>query len=81
MRVVRSFVDVPFGGVLDGAVDERAHVRVGQRVEDVLAGAAPRDDALGAEQAQLLRDGGEADALTLSQVTGTIPTRGQAHKA
>src|SRR4051794_345816 len=61
VRVVRTLVRVPLGGVLDGVLDEVADVRVGQRIEDVLPGASPRDDALGAKQAELLRDRGEPD--------------------
>ena len=48
-------------GVLDGALDERAHVRVGQGIEDVLARSPTRHDALGAQQTELLGDGREAD--------------------
>ncbi len=46
--VVFVLVDVAFGSVLDGALDEIADVGVGKRIEDVLPGATTRDDALGA---------------------------------
>jgi len=68
VRVVVSVVAVRLGRVLDRAVDEIAHVCVREGVEDVLSGPASRDDAFGAEQAELLRDGGEPDSGGLGQL-------------
>jgi hypothetical protein len=46
--VVLVLVDVAFGGMLDGALDQIADVGVSKRIEDVLPGATSGDDALGA---------------------------------
>jgi hypothetical protein len=55
-------------GVLDGTVDEVAHVRVRQRIEDVLAGAPARDDSFCAEEPQLLRHRREPHARRLREL-------------
>ena len=55
----RVRVGMTLGGVLDRALDEGAHMCVGERIEDVLASSAARHDSFGAEEAQLLRDSGE----------------------
>jgi hypothetical protein len=57
--------------MLDRAVDEIAHVSIGQGVEDVLASPPSRDDALRAEEAKLLGDGGEPDACRLGELRDT----------
>lgn len=57
--------------MLEGAVDQLAHVRVGEPVVDVLALAPTRDDAFGAEQSQLLRDRGEAHARGFGELGHT----------
>src|SRR4051812_36014172 len=61
-------VNVALGSVLDGALDEVAHVFVRERIEDVFACAATRDDPLGAKKAKLLRDGGEPNARRIGKL-------------
>jgi hypothetical protein len=66
---------VRFGGVGEGAADEVQDVFVGEAVEDVFPGAAAGDELLGAEEAELLRDRGEARVGGLGEL-GDAPFAG-----
>lgn len=57
-----------FGGVSHRAPDEIDDVSVGERIEDVFAGAPPRHDALGAEQPKLLRHRRQSDARGIGEL-------------
>src|SRR5262249_49302715 len=52
----------------EGVEDQVADVLVGERIEDVLAGPPAADDALGAQRAELLRDGGDPDPRGLGEL-------------
>lgn len=69
-----------FDRVIEGAANEVGDVLVRQRVEDVLAGAAAPNEVLGPQEAQLLRDGGQADTGSLGQLRDTPLAIGEAHQ-
>jgi len=64
--------------VREGVLDEVEDVVVGEAVEDVLADAAADDELLGAEQAELLGDGGEAGVGGLGQLGDAPLSAGEA---
>ncbi len=57
--MVVGFVRSVFARVSEDSADEVSDVLVGERVEDVLAVAAARDEVLCAQDAEALRDGRE----------------------
>lgn len=64
--------------VIQRAAHQLRDVLVGEAVEDVFAVAAPRHEALGAEDLQPLRDGGEPVARLVREVRDAVLAAEQA---
>jgi hypothetical protein len=68
LSVLGGAAPAPLARVIERAPDEIRDVLIRKRVVDVLAHAAALDEVLGLEEAQLLRDGGEADLFGCRQL-------------
>jgi hypothetical protein len=66
--VLVVLVCVLFDGVVERASDDLGHVRVGERVEHVLAAAPSLDQVLRSQKPKLLRDGRQTDPRRLGEL-------------